>query len=130
MVAGAAVMLTVGGVLGMVYLAIARRLAPRWPVTLAAGVLFSLALLALLTVSGLSQNSRLVAGSPPMVDLSAATGWALLLAQYVTFGLVLGTWAGWRPQDLRPDGALQRGGFSAAFDGKPGPVDEKEGRTS
>jgi hypothetical protein len=113
MIGGGATMLMVSGVLGMVFLAAARRVSPRWPVTLTVGVLFSLAVLALLTLSGLSNDSRLVAGSQPVSDLSAAAGWAVLLAEYLTFGLVLGAWAGWRPQDLRPQGALDRGGLRA-----------------
>jgi len=111
MIAGAAVMLTVGGVLGMVFLAIARRVPARWSVTLTTGALYALLLLVLISASGMSPTSRLVAGSTPLSDMSAPAGWALLLAEYLTFGLVLGAWAAWRPQDLRPHGALERGGL-------------------
>lgn len=127
MIAGAAVMLTIGGVLGMIFLAIARRLPSRWPVSLITGVGFALGLLALFTLTGLSPTSRLVAGSPPMGDLSVVVGWMVLLAQYLTFGLVLGAWAAWRPQDLRPQGPLQRGGFRNP-DSPPGPANGDEGR--
>lgn len=128
LIAGAGTILMIGGVLGMIFLALARRVPPRWPVTLSVGVLFSLVLLALLSVSGLSNTSRLVAGSPPVADLSAAVGWTVLLAEYLTFGLVLGAWAAWRPQDLRPnDGPVPRGGFRAP-DAEAGTTDGGEGR--
>jgi hypothetical protein len=128
MIAGGAVMLTVGGVLGMIFLAVARLVPPRWPVTLTAGVLFSLVVLTLLSATGLSQQSRLVAGSPPVADLTAVAGWAVLLAEYLSFGLVLGAWAAWRPQDLRPHGALELGGLRAPSD-QAGPANGDEGRS-
>lgn len=127
MIGGGAVMLTVGGVLGMLYLAIARKIRPGRVPALIAGVLFSLLVLTLLSISGLSNNSRLVAGSPPFPELSAAAGWAVLLAEYLTFGLVLGAWAAWRPQDLRPQGALERGGFRAP-ETRTGTENGEEGR--
>lgn len=128
LIGGAATILMVSGVLGMVFLAVARRVPSRWAVTLPVGVLFSLALLTLLSISGLSNTSRLVAGSPPVSDLSAAAGWAVLLAEYVTFGLVLGAWPAWRPQDLRPnDGPAARGGFRAP-DAEAATTDGGEGR--
>lgn len=103
LLAGAAVMLTVGGVLAMVFVPIARRVPSRWSVILPVGAAYALLLMAAAGLVGMPRITRLVAGARPVDDLPAAAGWTVLLLEYLAFGLVLGAWVAYRPKDLWPE---------------------------
>jgi len=103
LISGSAVMLTMGGVLAMVFVPIARRVPSRWSVILPVGAGYALLVMAAISVAGMPRVTRLVAGSRPVEDLSAVPGWTVLLLEYLAFGLALGAWVALRPKDLWPE---------------------------
>ena len=101
LISGSAVMLTMGGVLAMIFVPIARRVPSRWSVILPVGAAYALLVMAAVSVAGMPRVTRLVA--PPVSDLPPAAGWVVLLLEYLAFGLALGTWVALRPKDLWPE---------------------------
>ena len=114
LVAGGAVALTVGGTLAMLFLPLGRRLSPRWPIAVPAGIGYALLVMCTLTLIGLPTATRLAATSRPMTDLSSVVGWAVLLVEYGVYGAALGTWVVLRPGDLRHPLPGWKGGAAAS----------------
>jgi hypothetical protein len=97
MFAGFAVHLAIGGFFGILFLALARALRVRGPASLAAGVVYGLAVAALMGLALLPLAADLLGGGRQVAETASIVGWPTFAAWHLVYGLGLGTWALLRP---------------------------------
>jgi hypothetical protein len=96
MFAGFAVHLAIGGFFGILFVALARALRVRGPVSLAAGALYGLAVAALMGLVVLPVAADALGGGRQVAEAASIVGWPTFAAWHVVYGLGLGTWAAWQ----------------------------------
>lgn len=95
MFAGFAVHLAIGGVFGVLFVLLTRSLQERLrgPAALAAGVLYGLAVAALMGLALLPLAADALGGGRQVAEAAAIVGWPTFAAWHVVYGLGLGVWA-------------------------------------
>jgi hypothetical protein len=93
--AGLAVHLGIGAGFGAVFAVLASRLRLRGPVAVAAGVLYGLAVMALMGLLVLPAAADQTAGVELIADAPELLGWPVFAVEHLLYGLVLGLWASW-----------------------------------
>lgn len=94
---GGAVHLALGGFFGVIFALLSRRLRWRGRLALAAGVVYGLAVLALMSLVVLPVAAGLVGAGREIADTASITGWPTFVVAHLLYGLGLGTWAALRP---------------------------------
>lgn len=89
-----------GGVLGIVFAALAKWLRPHGPWAVGAGLGYGLAVMAVMSVLVLPGAASLFQTGEPISRMGAEVGWPTFIAQFAVFGLTLGSWIFLRPQDI------------------------------
>lgn len=97
MFAGAAVHLAIGGFFGVLFVALVRALRVRGPASLAAGVLYGLAVAALTGLALLPLAAEQLGGGRQIAEAASIVGWPTFAAWHLVYGLGLGTWTLLRP---------------------------------
>ncbi|HZA80622.1 MAG TPA: hypothetical protein VFC13_04015, partial [Actinomycetes bacterium] len=100
MFAGAAVHLGIGGFFGVLFVLLVRGQWARLrgaPVRLAAGVLYGLAVAALMGLVVLPVAADTLGGGRQIAETASIVGWPTFAAWHVVYGLGLGVWAARRP---------------------------------
>jgi hypothetical protein len=97
MFAGLAVHLAIGGFFGVLFVVLAGALRVRGPAGLAAGVLYGLAVAALMGLALLPLAADLLGAGRQIAEAASIVGWPTFLAWHLIYGLGLGTWAFLRP---------------------------------
>jgi hypothetical protein len=97
MFAGFAVHLAIGGVFGILFVALVRALRVRGPVNLAAGLLYGLAVAVFMGLAWLPVAAEWLGGGRQIAEAASIVGWPTFLAWHLIYGLGLGTWALLRP---------------------------------
>jgi len=97
LVAGTAMHLAIAGFFGVVFALLARGLRVRGPAALPAGILYGLAVMALMGLVVLPLAADLLGGGPPIADAASIVGWPTFAAEHVLYGLTLGGWTVIRP---------------------------------
>jgi hypothetical protein len=106
MFAGTAVHLAIGGFFGILFVALVRALRVRGPVggsglrsasPLVAGVLYGLAVAALMGLALLPVFAEWLGGGRQIAEAASIVGWPTFLAWHLVYGIGLGTWALLRP---------------------------------
>jgi hypothetical protein len=93
--AGLAVHLAIGAGFGAVFALLARALRLRGPVAVTAGVLYGLAVMALMGWLVLPAAADQTAGGRLIADAPELLGWPVFAVEHLLYGLVLGLWASW-----------------------------------
>jgi hypothetical protein len=98
MFAGAAVHLAIGGFFGVLFVLLIRgqRARLRGPAAVAAGVLYGLAVAALMGLVVLPVAADALGGGRQVAEAASIVGWPTFAAWHVVYGLGLGTWAAWQ----------------------------------
>jgi hypothetical protein len=97
MFAGFAVHLAIGGFFGILFVLLVRALGVHGPVSLAAGVLYGLAVAALMGLVLLPLAADQLGGGRQVAEAASIVGWPTFAAWHVVYGLGLGTWKLLRP---------------------------------
>jgi hypothetical protein len=105
MFAGFAVHLAIGGIFGILFVALVRALRLRGPAgsglrsasLLGAGVLYGLAVAVFMGLAWLPVVAEWLGGGQQIAEAASIVGWPTFLAWHVVYGLGLGTWALLRP---------------------------------
>jgi hypothetical protein len=105
MFAGFAVHLAIGGVFGILFVALARALRLGGPAgagvrsarPLVAGVLYGVAVAALMGLAGLPVAAEWLGGGAQIADAASIVGWPTFVGWHLVYGLGLGTWVLLRP---------------------------------
>jgi len=97
MFAGFAVHLAIGGFFGVLFVVLVRALRVRGPVALAAGVLYGLAVAALMGLVLLPLAADQLGGGRQIAEAASIVGWPTFAAWHLVYGLGLGTWILLRP---------------------------------
>jgi len=92
MFAGFAVHLAIGGFFGVLFVVLVRALRVRGPVALAAGVLYGLAVAALMGLALLPLAAEQLGGGRQIAEAASIVGWPTFAAWHLLYGLGLGTW--------------------------------------
>jgi hypothetical protein len=98
-----AIHLAVGAFFGALFGLVARGARLRGSGAVAAGILYGLGVIALMSVVVLPAAGRLSGAGEPISNLAGRVGWATFAAAHVLFGLVLGLWVLVRPSDVAQD---------------------------
>lgn len=93
MFAGLAVHLAIGGFFGILFVLLIHALRARGRVALAVGVLYGLAVAALMGLVVLPAAADLLAAGPQIGEAASIVGWPTFAAWHLLYGLGLGTWA-------------------------------------
>jgi uncharacterized membrane protein YagU involved in acid resistance len=97
MFAGLAVHLAIGGFFGILFVLLIHALRARGRVALAVGVLYGLAVAALMGLVVLPAAADLLAAGPQIGEAASIVGWPTFAAWHLVYGLGLGTWTMLRP---------------------------------
>jgi len=97
LVAGSAMHLTIGGFFGVVFALLARSLGVRGPVAIPVGLLYGLAVMALMGLLVLPLVADLLGGGQPVADAASIVGWPTFTVGHGLYGLTLGAWTVARP---------------------------------
>ncbi len=100
LVLAGAIHLAVGALFGAVFGLAARVARLRGSAAVAAGIVYGLVVMALMSVVVLPAAGRLSEAGEPISNLAGGVGWATFTAVHVLFGLVLGLWVLVRPWDV------------------------------
>lgn len=97
---GLAIHVIVSGVFGALFAVVATRLRLRGRQVLVGGVVYGLAVMALMTALVLPVAGAAFDAGDPISRMGSEIGWATFAALHAVFGLALGAWLYVRPQDL------------------------------
>ena len=97
---GMIVHVMVGGALGALFAVVARKLHLHGLPALAGGLVYGLAAMVLMSLVVLPQAATLFAAGQPISRMGDEIGWPTFVAEFAIFGLVLGLWLYFRPQDI------------------------------
>ena len=97
MFAGFAVHLAIGGFFGVLFVVLVRALRVRGPASLAAGVLYGLAVAALMGLVLLPLAAEQLGGGRQIAEAASIVGWPTFAAWHLLYGLGLGIWMALRP---------------------------------
>jgi hypothetical protein len=96
---GVAMHVVVGGFFGVVFALGARWLRPPRRLALMAGTAYGLVVMAVMSVVALPIIANAVDGGDPIALMGAEVGWPIFVLDHLVYGLGLGLWLRWRPQD-------------------------------
>jgi hypothetical protein len=100
LVLAGAIHLALGGLFGALFGLAVRAARLRGRAAVAAGVLYGLVVMALMSALVLPAAGRLSGAGAPISSLPGRVGWLTFAAAHVLFGLVLGLWVLLRPGDV------------------------------
>jgi hypothetical protein len=94
--------LMLGGLFGAAFGLLARAVRLRGGAAVAAGIVYGLAVMVLMSTLVLPAVARLSGAGEPISDLAGRQGWVTFAAGHAVFGLCLGLWVLLRPADVEP----------------------------
>jgi hypothetical protein len=103
-----AIHLAVGALFGAVFGLAARAARLRGAAAVAAGALYGLVVMALMSLVVLPAAGGLSGAGEPISNLAGRVGWATFAAAHLLFGLALGLWVLVRPWDVARDPTAAR----------------------
>ncbi len=101
---GVAMHLVVGGFFGAIFSVVARalpsRVVPSRPSIIAVGVAYALLVMLLMSLVLVPAADAVLSGEERVSSFASVAGWGTFTIQHVIYGLVLGLWPLFRPQDF------------------------------
>ena len=98
---GLAIHVIVAGIFGALFAVVATRLRLQGRQVLVGGVVYGLAVMALMSALVLPVAGSAFDAGDPISRMGSEIGWATFAALHAVYGLALGTWVYVRPQDLQ-----------------------------
>ena len=99
---GMIIHILVGGALGAVFAVLARAFRLHGIRAIAGGLVYGLAVMALMSLVVLPQVAAMSGAGRPISHMADQLGWPTFVAYFAVFGLALGSWVYLRPQDIGP----------------------------
>jgi hypothetical protein len=97
---GLIIYVLMGGALGAIFAMVAKALHLHGPRAIAGGLVYGLAVMALMSLVVLPQVAAMSGAGKPISHMADEVGWPTFVAQFALFGLLLGSWLYFRPQDI------------------------------
>lgn len=101
---GVAMHLVVGGFFGAIFSLVARsvvaRIVPSRAIIIAVGIAFALLVMLLMSLVLVPAADAVLSGEERVSSFASVAGWGTFTIQHLIYGLVLGLWPVFRPQDF------------------------------